>query len=194
MTLITLFKSAISIVLFCNSNIINAVKSLTYYNGNYMVYPFDYNNASNITVQLWGGDAVNYGVFNSEGSSGGFIEAEIQTYGNTTFYIETGSKEEHPFAYYTMYNGHPSSIQSTNLYLKAGGGYWSLVFCNSLYFCNSAFGGINTIQLYHNYSKYITRNNTKPNPKKFSKNINITKNFNGTNMFTLNYGLIRIYY
>ena len=146
---------------------------LTYYNGNYTVRPADYNNSSKVKVQMWGDNAVNLGLINVFGSSGGFIEAEIHTHTNKTFHIQTGSNILRQ-GVISLYNGYPSILSSSNLLLIAGGGTWMQTYCNVYELCFVAFGGLNTL---------MVNNHT-----------HITANFNGTNELRPNSGMIKLYY
>jgi hypothetical protein len=153
-----------------------AVNVLTFYNGNYTVRPQDYNNKSTVTVQLWGDNAVRYGLFNTYGSSGGFIEAVVETNGNTTFNVQTGTPTLTRTSYYLLFDGLPSSVFTNKFYLRAGGGKWREVVCESFYkSCFVPFGGINEVII-------------------LDKVINISTNFNGTGKLALNNGMVRFYY
>jgi hypothetical protein len=147
---------------------------LTYYNGNYTVTPNDYNNKSRVKVQLWGDNALRYGLFNTYGSSGGFIEADIETFGNTTFKVQTGNPTLELRNYYLLYDGRPSVLSYKNNSLKAGGGRWLQTVCEAYRICFVAFGGTNVVSV--------------------NNNTNVTMNYNGTGELALNNGLVRFYY
>ena len=149
-----------------------AVNMHTYYNGNYTVYPKDYNNSSTVTVQLWGDNALSRGFFNTYGSAGGFIEAVVETNGNTTFNVRTGSLNNNKDRYYVLYDGFSSYVTTNEFQLEAGGGKWMQTVCESFGPCIVAFGGINVV----------------------SGNTNVTRNRNGTNRLNLNNGMVRFYY
>ena len=180
----TLLILLFNIVLECYSS----TTTFTYINGNYTLTPKDYNYKPVIKFQLWGDNAVKYGgffqLFNVFGSSGGFIEADIKTFGNTTFKMNTGSVISRKLDFYTLYDGNPSILtveSDTNIYLRAGGGRWLETNClvNNRGNCFVAFGGINIIN-----TSYSTSNDTNI--------INIKTNINGTSQLALNGGMIRV--